>query len=269
MELKTIEILSYYSKSNGRVIKETLYEHINEALKIVQGIEESKIGKYVCTAFPKIRNFSELVKLTIVFHDVGKVFYQKDINEIREHASFLGHEFFSAYMFREFCWSNEIINSKKTFEIDIEKPITFAIVFHHHAMDVKRIEFLKQEHININKGAGLFEALLENVEPFLNVKYKNSFAKSLNTVRERLKNESLVIPHIKREAENIVGDIWKEIWLDRDKKKFSLILLDILLVADNIAAKNRRGHSISTFTQTLTDFYDLYIRRSSGEMLLK
>lgn len=261
------EILSYYSKSNGRVIKETLYEHINEALKIVQGIEESKIGKYMYTIFPKIRNFSELVELTIVFHDVGKVFYQKDINEIREYASFLGHEFFSAYMFKQF-WSNEIINSEETFGIDIEDPITFAILFHHHAMDVnRRISSLKPEHININKGVSLFEVLLKNVESFLNVKYKNSFANSLDTVREKLKNESLVVSGIKEETKNTVKDIWEEIWLDKDKKKFSLILLDILLIADNIAAKNRRGHSISTFTQTLIDFYDLFIRKSAEKML--
>ncbi len=131
------DILSYYAKKDSKIIVETLQEHGYEAMKLVNQINYSPIFRLVKRIFPNLKNFNELVDLTIVFHDSGKAFFQEDKIEDKAHLSFRGHEFLSSYIFKRF-YERTNINPIERYGITLVKDIiNFAILFHHHSMNIK------------------------------------------------------------------------------------------------------------------------------------
>ncbi|MEM2178974.1 MAG: hypothetical protein QW272_09170 [Candidatus Methanomethylicaceae archaeon] len=268
------KIYSFYSKKDEEIIEETLYEHINETLNIVRNISEAHISKYVYKMYNNVENFliifPRMVNFSLIFHDTGKIFYQYDPLRIQKSLSFLGHEFFSTYIYKEFhnyYYKNErgeffhIFPYVEKLKIDIEIPIEFSIFYHHHAMDInKRKKFFREKNINIDEGINLLDSFNEELIPFLKeyISFK-SFSEFIENLKEKFKeNRSNLIASIKAEVEEIEKRIWKTIMEDNKIRRLSYVLLTILLVADNIAAQKKRKYLTDVFHITLNDFYNLY-----------
>jgi len=256
------KIYSFYYRKNREVIEETLDEHISKALSVINNLIKSPISRYMHRiGINDSLKFFNMAKLSIIFHDVGKVFYQRDLSEVQEYINFSGHEFFSTYIYKEFhkyCYKLYM----KEF-ISIEIPIEFSIFYHHHAMDInKREKLLKEKNINTNKGIYLLNSLTENLSPFLKEEISSKdFKIFINNLEENLKkNRNNLIASIRMEVEEIEKQIWKTIISDNKIKKISYVLLTVLLVADNIAAQEKRSHLTDVYHTALNDFYNLYLR---------
>jgi CRISPR/Cas system-associated endonuclease Cas3-HD len=257
------KIYSFYYKKNREVIKETLDEHISKALNVINNLIKSPISKYMHKiGLNDPLKFFNMAKLSIIFHDVGKIFYQHDPFEIQEYINFSGHEFFSTYIYKEFhkyCYKLYTREFKNNMEI----PIEFSIFYHHHAMDInKRKELLKEKNININKGIDLLNSLTETLSPFLKkeISFKD-FKIFINNLEEKIeKNRNNLIASIRMEVEEVEKQIWETIISDNKIKKISYILLTVLLVADNIAAQEKRSHLTDVYHIALNDFYNLYLQ---------
>ncbi|MEM3713942.1 MAG: hypothetical protein QXF82_03225 [Nitrososphaeria archaeon] len=252
------KIYAYYFKEKDSVVEETLHEHIENALDTIKNIENSKIGGYIHKNFPSIKNFYQISKMSIIFHDLGKVFYQKEPDKIKEYLSFKGHEFLSTFIFKKFNdFNKKLWDSNEIFGIDIVDPIKFAILFHHHAMGIhRREEMLRELPINnLIQSRVLFKLLIEDVENFLEPEDRTPFKKAL----EDIKNNISFLANIIREAQNELRNVWRNVWNNKNNKIFSLILLNILIVTDNIGASKKRGPSQSIFHQSINDFYINYL----------
>jgi CRISPR/Cas system-associated endonuclease Cas3-HD len=84
-------------------------------------------------------DFPDIVRLFIVFHDLGKAFYRRRGDE---NTNFTGHEILSAYILDEFKIE---FTRKDLYRLEkisrMLKPALFAVAFHHHPMGVeKRLE---------------------------------------------------------------------------------------------------------------------------------
>ncbi|MCX8188215.1 MAG: hypothetical protein N3F64_00720 [Nitrososphaeria archaeon] len=256
------KIYAYYSKNNGNIIEESLHEHIKNALNIIKYIERSKLGTYLQKRFPNVKNFYQISKTLIVFHDLGKVFYQIEPNKIYTHLSFKGHEFLSTFIFKKFnSYNKRLWFFNEIFGLDVVDPIKFAILFHHHAMNIRqREETLRELSINnLIKNTSLFDLLVIDVENFLEPEDRTPFKKALESIKKDiLSQKEFFIANLRKEVEQELIDVWKNVWNNKNNKIFSLLLLNILLVADNMSASIKRGPSKSIFHQSLEDYYNNY-----------
>ena len=60
------EIFSYYSKEDGKIIKEKLADHIKKCMEFTNRLENSKITRYV-NKLCKHNDFMNLIKFSIIF----------------------------------------------------------------------------------------------------------------------------------------------------------------------------------------------------------
>ncbi|MBS7657623.1 MAG: CRISPR-associated endonuclease Cas3'' [Candidatus Bathyarchaeia archaeon] len=254
-------IISYYLKKDNNIIIEELHEHIDEAIKIINQINYSPILRYVKRIFPKLKNFNELINLAIIFHDSGKVFFQEDKIENKEYLSFKGHEFLSNYIFEKF-YEKANVNSEENYGINFAKDIiSFAILFHHHSMNIK--ERLNEINFKIKNKICLIDRLYDSLKFFLTEKHKIALKHAIEKIKTDFKNENLVTL-LKEDQKTALKRIWENIWCSEknvNEKKLSLIVLTILLVSDNIAAQNKRGQqqTKNVFHLSLEDFYNFYL----------
>ncbi len=177
---------------------QTLEEHINECLKALKRLENSKLWS---------DDFNyEFVKRVIVFHDVGKVAFQRECEEL----SFTGHEFISAYVFWK-VFEDELTGKDKLL-------YTFPIIFHHHAMHVKqRLERLKNFRIRIN--GNVLDELAKTLEKFVESKYVSRTVDVLRDV-----NTNAVVDNVY----NMINDIWYEFHGNFAKNALKLLLITII-----------------------------------------
>jgi len=252
------EILSYYRREeNGKIIQETLAEHIDEMLKILKNFSESKINRYLQKTFPMLKNFSEIVKLAVVFHDVGKVFYQKDPKNITKNLSFMGHEFLSSLIFNEFQKNSEnLIDSHENFGVDAASLIKFSILFHHHAMCIRdRKKFTTLIDLNIEGGLKLFPSLIKCLIKFLG---KGDVEALKNALKYDVESKD-IIANLQRCSDEDLRTVWREVWVSGFKRKIALSLLDILITTDNLAANKKRGPNTTIFHEALRQFSEFYL----------
>jgi len=177
---------------------QTLKEHVNECLKALKKLENSKLWS---------DDFScELVESVIVFHDVGKVAFQRKCEEL----SFTGHEFISTYVFWK-VFEDELIGRDKLL-------YTFPIIFHHHAMYVKRrLKRLKEFRIRINEN--ILDELAKILEEFVESKYISRTVDVLRNV-----NTNAVVDNV----HNMINDIWYEFHGNFAKSALKLLLITII-----------------------------------------
>lgn len=254
------EIYSFFKKCKNNEIKERLSEHIKLALEIVKDIESSKIGRYTYKILPKLRNLHEIVKLTIVFHDIGKIFYQDNkriINDC-EVLSFKGHEFLSTWIFNEISFYSNKLICESYYGLDVVFPIKFAILFHHHAMNITTRFNTPNELDDINKIKERVPIVLNEIGQFLDDDLKSKLKDIL--IKDILNS---LHSNYKMELKNLLANVWRE-WIKADKvssehKKLSLILLSILIAADVLAAKKVRGNDTTIYSTTLDEFRELYL----------
>ncbi|WEU40296.1 MAG: CRISPR-associated endonuclease Cas3'' [Candidatus Odinarchaeum yellowstonii] len=256
--MKINRIFSYYKKYGDLQVSETLEEHVEECLNIIKNIENSKIGKYILRITPLLKDLTKTLKLIIIFHDTGKVFYQNNFNKSVEgytYLSFKGHEFFSTYIFHKFYMQNETL--KSVWEDGIIQIIKFTILFHHHALNTEYRRRLEARNLlNLND---LLNSLSSNLEKFFEDKSdRESFRYALTNLQEEVAEPNF-IGNLNQWMVEALREVWRDVWINSELRKLGLILLNVLLTADNIAAEIRRGRSPSNFRQAVQQFYYYYI----------
>ena len=241
-----MEIYSYKSHK----AQELFGDHIRVALELIN--ENSWLIRYA----KKIdANIYEKTKLAIIFHDIGKIFYQNNYGP--RGLSFIGHEILSAVIF------NKIVKNIKT---DYD-TITFAILYHHHAMPIeKRI----QKILYIKEPKNLDKILTTTCKIFQTILEKNglqALVKPLENVLNNIKNQAKngfkqFLLCVKTEAKSLKTHIKEKYFRNRAFRKIALILLQILVVTDYITArKNRKDTLDTTFSRAIQDFYTLYLKK--------
>lgn len=252
------EIYSFYTKDE----KETLQEHIVNAIKLINN--NSKLIKY---GLRLNKEFTKLVYLAIIFHDLGKVFYQKNITT-NDYISFKGHEVLSAFIMEEF--------KQKLLELDIDNferydnysIVTFAILYHHHAMNIKkRVPIVNEE--SIKAGFQLLSKLKElsekmKKEGYLNELELKAFIKTIEKIsRSNLDNFlTMVIRNIDAQRTKI----WQRFVEEKKFRKTALLLVTTLIAVDYLSAQKTRKDTKTIFSQVINDFYELYLKDQENLM---
>jgi len=205
---------------------QTLDEHINECLKTLKKIENSKLWS---------NDFNyKFVRRVVIFHDVGKVAFQKEYGDL----SFVGHEFISAYVFWE-VFEDELIGKDKLL-------YTFPIIFHHHAMRIKsgkskgRLERLKDIQIIICENT--LEELSKILKNFVESKYVSRTVDALRNI-----NTSTVVDNICE----MIDEIWRTFHGNFAKNALKLLLITI--ICDYEGSKNRGIQT--SFGKVVEDFF--------------
>jgi len=249
-------ILSYYKKENNKIVEEYLLDHIRDCISLLNKLNRSSIGMM---GISLNKNFLDMVRLSVVFHDLGKTFYCKRGDFI----SFTGHEIFSAYIFHAF--EKEFIKNK-LYEIEntsmFLKPILFAVSFHHHPMGIKK----RMEQIRLMKilPASLDELLYELSfmdSSILSVEEKNLLNITIENIRCKVKNGLKTIDIIEQ-LNNSLRDIFDRFISGKKEdiafKNLSYITLVVLISVDYISAKKSRGGG-TIFGNVMEEFYKLYL----------
>jgi len=259
-------IYSYYEEGPNISLKEKLADHIGECMSILSRFNYSKMYKYLmripCEWSIKP---SDAIRLLVAFHDVGKIFYQRNFeyDEKRniKYLSFKGHEFLSFYIFRDFSYKFAESEADKI----ILSACNFSILFHHHAMNPKQRTKVRMmydmtlEDLQINELKNILTRFLRSGRELKVLK------DTLNTLTENIKSYGSVklftesVTHASLKSEE-----WRKIW---EKfvgypifRKISLAFLATLLTVDWLSAyKLRGGGELSDFHVILMDFHNYYL----------
>ncbi len=262
-------ILSYYVKENGRISEESLIDHIKSALKVTEELKASKIGKFADKLCDEV-DFQDLVRLSIIFHDVGKVFYQSNFVSMEglTFLSFRGHEQFSTYIFEEFrngLIEQDLENCKK---YGLYKVCTFSIYYHHHAMNVRlREPYIRKSIIDesIRNGLSLLNSFKNDVKRLLLLKEDEikALEGAVEDIIEKLGSQPAgsVLVNVKNEVNGIKNGLWRDLVAEPKIRKLSFLSLSVLLAADYSSAQKRKSdqEKQSIFKRTLDDFCELYL----------
>jgi CRISPR/Cas system-associated endonuclease Cas3-HD len=259
-------IYSYYEEGSGFSIREKLVDHIDECMKIISNFNNSRIYRYLmempCEWSIKP---SDAIRLMIVFHDVGKAFYQKNYEYDDErnvkYLSFKGHEFLSFHIFEEFSYGFVESNA----DSNILSACSFSILFHHHAMNPEQRGKVKLKY-DITLEDLKLDELKNLLIKFLKDKRE---LKALDHVFDTLIEEIKICGSVKMFVENVTyaslrESGYREIWDNfvgcSIFKKTSLIFLTTLLTVDYLSAyKLRGGGELSDFHRVLMDFHNYYL----------
>jgi len=260
-------IYSYYSEG----IMETLLEHIKEALRLLSKIDNSRISRVGRSLY---KNFNKLLIFSVTFHDLGKVFYQGNV--YKGTMSFRGHEFFSAYIYELF--RNELINIhlQDTCLEELSntyKVVTFAILYHHHAMNLylrkstllKDVSYLKRrERESIIRGFQLLNnlkeyfSLLTTEGVFNETEFKAATA-SLNRISSEGSNLGTFLVNVRRHLDEVNKCLWKNFTSDQKFRKLCLLTLSSLITVDYLSAIKGREETTTLFSHVLKEYYKLYM----------
>lgn len=217
---------------------QTLDKHIELCLKTLDKIRNSKLWR---------RDFNyELVKMMVVYHDIGKVFYQQsNVNKL----SFTGHEFISAYIFNKIL-EYKLISEEVHGLFKEEKLLyLYPIIFHHHSMRVReRVEKLSKVRL-IQPNRTQLEELRTMLNNYLDGEYTEytiEIIKSLRIVR--------VLSFMNDEERGIFNRIFRKFHGGFARRCLQLLL--ILIVCDYEGAKSR-GKPTS-FGKIVEEFLNYY-----------
>ncbi len=246
------EILSYYRPGKQR---ETLYEHINNALRYVDGVNEKRIGKFVSKNL-NVKNFEELLRYAVILHDSGKAFYQSSYNIKRdkegEYLSFYGHEYISAIL------SDLFISEKirKTYDISY-LSIVFAVMYHHHAMNPEHRKRAINNLAESDNNTRHLHKLHHVLSSFLNEEDHSIIKRCIDELPKRINRSNVNIIESKL-AEKLIHSP-----NNTNLKKLSLILLDSLITCDYLSAKEKREESKSPFFKAVISFYNSWMKNEN------
>lgn len=233
------DILSYYKKENGKESKEYLGEHIERALKYIEHLEDSRIYMMAKSIEPNV-NFKNIVRLAIIFHDAGKAFMRYDRGN---YLSFRGHELVSA-----------IIIDKFVRELSLDEyyyASTFAILYHHHAMNLESRRSLKW----------IVKDYMPNLKNTLNRFFNDGERYILEYIFEHL-DSFLTDPYLNM----VEHELFRRISGKNGSKvrKISYLTLNTLIATDYLSAREGRDNNTrSDFYNAIDEFYNIYIKGSS------
>lgn len=257
-----MEIYSYWEQKGNKVFSETLLEHIVEALNLLNLKENSKIDIFGNRLSPR---FNDIVRLTVIFHDIGKLFYQTSyyIDREKKHQimSFRGHEYFSTYIFQTFRIN--LLERSLLKDEDIEMfvdygAVVFSILYHHHAMGTKKREYTLHRR-SLEKSL----LLLDRLRNYMRELNRNGWLtdEEYDVIVFTLNKEYILsfsfIP-ISAVIKEYIDDIWRETIKNPKFRRLCLLSLMTLITVDYISAARRRSVSATRFSKILREFYEYY-----------
>lgn len=249
-------VLSYFKKEGPLTIEEYLSEHINDCVRLFEKLRASKMGR----AGMLYEGFLDAVRLSVIFHDLGKAFYQRR----GESISFAGHEIFSTHILYQFY--NKLLEENPD-ECDklsrILKPALFAVMFHHHPMDVgKRLERIGKIELLSNSLSDLQYELSLLSDGALCTEERGALNLVIEELEHKIQKNELRLNDIKRQfSDSIDYMIYRHFISARKEdiimKRASYMTLTALIIIDYISA-NRRRKGRSRFGEIAEEFYRLY-----------
>lgn len=266
-------------KVEGEIRKQSLDEHIKSSLNALEDkIKETKIWRY----YAGLDNYAdELMKLAIVLHDIGKIFYQRNIKTNRkkneEYLSFLGHEFISTYLADSFLsiWLENNINERYGKYKDIRWIVYGSILYHHHAMGLRKRE--RSEKIKVCK-KDEFNKIVERtcsiIKDYLNGSSNEVqlFSEEIKALRQRLRQKKFEgdtkrdtplfldrnqLLDIYRYVDELNTEIWRKFAGDDKFRSKMLLSTNILMLADYMGSEGR-GEEKTEFGKILDESIELY-----------
>lgn len=243
--------MTIFSYANGHT-KEELKDHIRAALRTTTNITNSRVFKFVENIGLDAPTFNDAIKLTIIFHDFGKIFYQ-DCWSKKGHLYFTGHENISAKFLNEFFRNFD----SKTCLIKFKNSMIFAVLYHHHAMGNRQISV---NVVNHNRTSILLEEFERDILQIMKehkLEYEDALKDAISRFEGLLKTrQGLSLIFGKNELRNTV---WKAYVRGGNERSLMLLSLAILVASDYNASK-RRGGCPSAFHMAAEEFVNSYLR---------
>jgi len=230
--------------------EQVLEEHIEECLKALEELKNTRFWKL-------IRENEVELRTAIVFHDSGKIFYQKNFKKGK--LSFEGHEICSAHILDTFAWHY------KKYAKEISDLSTAAVLYHHHAMGVKkRANNLRKIKLKFSNQKEFEEILAEHEKILL--KHLRFFEpkaveKALDDMKSNLRkfftDNRVNTVRIVSVCEEIISRVWERFQKDVDFRKKMIALTTALVVCDYRGVKGKR----TEFGGIIDEFVELYSRK--------
>jgi CRISPR-associated endonuclease Cas3-HD len=251
-------LLSYYSE-DGHIV-EYLADHINDCIALLGNLKDCRLGRLGVSLN---KNFVDEVRLAMVFHDLGKAFYQNNP------TIFTGHEIFSTYIlhkFRKLFIKNRL---HQITDYNLLEPAIFGIAFHHHPMDIrKRLEKIRRIRISPSSFETLQNELSFVKEDALTGEEKALLNSVLSELKSKIEGWSLTVDDVGREFQDeVCKRLFDHIVSSKDedivaKRSYYLTLVSLVCV-DYISACKRRGKE-TRFGEVMEEFYKLYFSAVKG-----
>jgi len=261
------------------VLYQTLEEHISLCLENLDKIYRGKIKSYINTLMKE--DLYEWLKLSIIFHDAGKCFYEIYDRNNKKHG-FVGHEWLSFWFLSNFLKSLKRYNDYNDL---YEKLSLFLVLCHHHAMDIeKRLSYLTRKSrylvtYKVEKCLTIIEKFLEDSmfnDKLVIKDFKNKILKNVKNINN---NFFIFKRYI---TNNEYKSLWDSCWLGSSLfRKISTITLDVLMYCDYKGSENpsneiddvqsinrelvarvvdKKENVITKFSKVLYEWGDLYKR---------
>lgn len=258
-----MKVLSYKDDGN----EELLEEHIKKGLELIDKAKESKGIKFGERIFKKYKrkslnrnyNFIECLKLAWIFHDLGKVFYQKSD---AKRLIFVGHEILSTFFFKKFL--------SLIYQYDMDFAL-FSVLYHHHAMNLKNREIkmyideesYKYAYEEIFKG-NYFERISDILRNNNSLnKYSQAFNDTINEVGKFLEeyDMSIFVSNVKNHVRHISEELWKRYISGTEYafKKLCLLTTSILNCLDYKVSEENREVKKTVFCEASKEFIKYYL----------
>ncbi len=249
------EVEKFFRGQQADVEKQTLREHVDKALKALDEIKNGRIWKFTVKLFGDEDLVEEDLKTIILFHDIGKMFYQANVFPDRKrgvkYLSFRGHEYFSTFLADRYLFENYM---------DDRPLILSTILYHHHAMGLK--ERGRVREIRVCRSEDEYEAICEIVGNMLKsygLKV-NEFLQYLRRFKPKSKNGVLVFSRaedVYEEVDGINRKIWDLFVRDKAFRRKMLTFTVILQICDYKGSEGRTKKP-PKFYDILREFAELY-----------
>lgn len=249
---------------------EYLADHVNSCLSFLSELRESRIGR---TGSSIDHGFLKSVRIAVVFHDLGKAFYEKERWRDEDRMSFPGHELISAYIlgkYREEIYKDKLYRYGDLSPEEIEEmsmvliPSLFAVTLHHHAMGLnERLSYLDRAKLRPSHFDDLKQELSLLQSDAVLPEEREILYRVLDEARSRVEGGDLNTREIGRYVkENVLYRIYRCFGGKEDirMKKLCYLCLVSLVTADYMAAGEKRGGK-TRFSDVIREFHKIYMKR--------
>lgn len=237
--------------------EQTLEEHIKLCLESLKHLSSTRLWRL-------FKNFENILKITIIFHDSGKIFYQ---DRVRRGKGFLGHELLSTFIVNEF-----LLHKDLNFSFDSRFLIDGIVLYHHYAMDLRK---RKEKFLNEFRGSFIvceseekFMDLLKEHEKivldFLDLEKLDLEREVAKKAMRDVNNKILKYLNLKRcllqygwifkDLEQINKEIWSRFVKEKDFRKLMLLGINAMTIVDYLGVRERR----TEFSRIVEEFVSTY-----------
>ncbi len=263
----------YLEECNGKTVREELGSHIENMIQLHH--LPGNVENYLSRIGLEREVFKHALKISIVFHDLGKAYYKNNIKtgdeckdnpgKRKKYLSYLGHEFLST------CLLYRTIQTSGTAELESEQwegdfefiqgAMLYAVLYHHHAM-----AYLERREELLLKKARLQAPSREETEYLASIMEKTVSREASKQLEQQITNR----PPDQIVTKNCLNNVHREInlpWTRNPKlitsqTAFTLqrLLLAYLLALDNLSAtETRSGRRQTPYLNSIKLFKTFYL----------